>query len=160
LERSVAEAMPITRGVNGWEGLWPLGAYVAHDESKVGTSNRERLRDALKLTQADYATMIARRQEIRDEYQRAAKRYDGFVTLAATGAAPIGLTSTGDPGMNVAASLLGCPALSLPILEDEGLPLGLQLMGGIGRDTDLFHLAATVLRRAFERADLVGQNDA
>ena len=58
--------------------------------------------------------------------------------------------------MNVAASLLGCPALTLPLLQDEGLPLGLQLLGGTDRDAALFEVASWVARDAFGRADLVG----
>ena len=58
--------------------------------------------------------------------------------------------------MNVAASLLGCPALTLPLLQDEGLPLGLQLLGATGRDAALFEVAGCVAVDAFGRADLVG----
>jgi Asp-tRNA(Asn)/Glu-tRNA(Gln) amidotransferase A subunit family amidase len=57
--------------------------------------------------------------------------------------------------MNVAASLLGCPAITLPLLEDEGMPLGLQLMGGVDRDAALFDTAVWVLA-AMQRSDLIG----
>ncbi len=87
---------------------------------------------------------------------RLASRYDAFVTLGACGAAPVGLGSTGNTAMNVAASLLGCPALTLPLLQDEGLPLGLQLLGATDRDAALFEVANWVARDAFGRADLVG----
>jgi Asp-tRNA(Asn)/Glu-tRNA(Gln) amidotransferase A subunit family amidase len=57
--------------------------------------------------------------------------------------------------MNVAASLLGCPAITLPLLSDENMPLGLQLMGGVNRDAALFDTSVWVLT-AFKRCDLVG----
>jgi Asp-tRNA(Asn)/Glu-tRNA(Gln) amidotransferase A subunit family amidase len=57
----------------------------------------------------------------------------------------VGLNSTGDAIFNAPASLLGIPALSLPLLSDEGLPLGLQLMGFAHRDAALFGTAAWVL---------------
>jgi Asp-tRNA(Asn)/Glu-tRNA(Gln) amidotransferase A subunit family amidase len=100
--------------------------------------------------------MIARRATVRATYAKAASRYDAFVALGACGAAPVGLGSTGNTAMNVAASLLGCPALTLPLLQDEGLPLGLQLLGSIDRDAALFDIANWVAREAFGRADLVG----
>ena len=56
----------------------------------------------------------------------------------------------------VAASLLGCPALTLPLLQDEGLPLGLQLLGMTDRDAALFDVANWVASVAFGRTDLVG----
>ena len=42
--------------------------------------------------------------------------HDAAVTLAALGAAPLGLSSTGNAIINVPASLLGTPALALPLL--------------------------------------------
>jgi hypothetical protein len=47
-----------------------------------------------------------------------------FDALSATGAAPVGLNSTGNPVFAAPGSMLGVPALSLPVLHDEGLPLG------------------------------------
>jgi len=45
----------------------------------------------------------------------------------------------------VPGSTLGIPTVSLPVLADEGLPLGLQLMGFAHRDAQLFATAAAVL---------------
>ena len=42
------------------------------------------------------------------------------------------------------ASLLGIPAVSLPVLSTEGLPLGLQIMGFAGGDAGLFATAAAI----------------
>jgi Asp-tRNA(Asn)/Glu-tRNA(Gln) amidotransferase A subunit family amidase len=41
--------------------------------------------------------------------------------------------------------MLGVPTLSLPVLDDGGLPLGLQLLGFAHRDASLFATAASVL---------------
>jgi len=37
------------------------------------------------------------------------------------------------------------PTLSLPVLDDGGLPLGLQLLGFLHRDVALFATAGSVL---------------
>jgi Asp-tRNA(Asn)/Glu-tRNA(Gln) amidotransferase A subunit family amidase len=71
---------------------------------------------------------------------------DACVTLAAPGGAPEGLASTGNPEFAVPASLLGVPAVSLPLLEDDGMPLGLQVIGYFDRDADAFAVAAWVNR--------------
>ncbi|HZP25632.1 MAG TPA: amidase [Dehalococcoidia bacterium] len=56
------------------------------------------------------------------------RRYDLLLSASATGPAPHGLGSTGDTVCNAPWTLLGMPALSLPIgLAGNGLPLGLQL---------------------------------
>ena len=36
------------------------------------------------------------------------------------------------------------PAISLPVLQDEGLPLGLQLTGFLNRDAEALAAAAAV----------------
>jgi Asp-tRNA(Asn)/Glu-tRNA(Gln) amidotransferase A subunit family amidase len=58
------------------------------------------------------------------------QRYDAILTPAATGAAPKGLSSTGDPVFCTLWTLCGMPAISLPLLQAaNGLPLGVQLVG-------------------------------
>jgi Asp-tRNA(Asn)/Glu-tRNA(Gln) amidotransferase A subunit family amidase len=42
----------------------------------------------------------------------------------------------------VHTSYLGIPAISLPLFRDEGLPLGLQVVGFADRDADAFAAAA------------------
>ena len=67
------------------------------------------------------------------------------MTLAAPDAAPVGLASTGDPAFVVPGSMLGVPTISLPVLQDGGLPLGLQLLGFADADAQLFSVAGGVL---------------
>ena len=158
-EKHLTDALPLTQSINAFEGRWPLNTYAALDSSKLSGPALERLKTANAMTQRDYAELLGRRAASRAAYAKAAARYDAFVTLGACGAAPKGLGSTGNTIMNVAASLLGCPAITLPLLADEGMPLGLQLMGGVDRDAALFDTAAWVLT-AFNRSDLVGSLEA
>ena len=65
--------------------------------------------------------------------------------ITAPGAAPVGLGWTGDPVFVVPGSMLGVPAITLPVLHDGGLPLGLQLMGFADLDAMLFSAAGGVL---------------
>ena len=57
-----------------------------------------------------------------------------ILTPAATGPAPSGLESTGDPRMNAPWTALGTPAISIPIPAGKALPLGLQLTAAHGDD--------------------------
>jgi Asp-tRNA(Asn)/Glu-tRNA(Gln) amidotransferase A subunit family amidase len=59
---------------------------------------------------------------------------------AATGAAPRGLSYTGDPRINAPWTGLGTPAVSIP-MPVSGLPLGLQVTANRGRDADVLRAA-------------------
>jgi Asp-tRNA(Asn)/Glu-tRNA(Gln) amidotransferase A subunit family amidase len=155
-EKAIADALPITMAINAWEGRWPLNTYADTDSQKLSAPARERLKTAEAMTQKDYGELIARRAAIRAVYEKAVSGYDAFIMLGACGAAPVGLGATGNTAMNVTASLLGCPALTLPLLSDEGLPLGLQVLAGMNRDAELFETASWLAGSAFGRNDLVG----
>jgi Asp-tRNA(Asn)/Glu-tRNA(Gln) amidotransferase A subunit family amidase len=143
-EATISEANAVTFRIFDWEFRWPLTGYAARNGLSAGM--RRRVESAQQLTLDDYRDALRRRQEIRAEYAKLGLRYDGIVTLAATGAAPIGLSWTGDPTINIPASLLGVPAISLPFLSDENMPLGLQLIGRAQEDAHLLAVAQWLWR--------------
>lgn len=142
-EQALLQATPLTFRIFEWELRWPLGAY-ANRPNGLTEALRRRLATGMTHTLDDYRDALRRREEVRARYHEAAANYDACITLAATGAAPVGLGWTGDPVMNIPASLLGVPALSLPLLQDENLPLGLQLLGRKDEDADLMAVAEWV----------------
>jgi len=138
-ETVIAEAALLTFQIGDWEWRWPLGTYA----KRQGLSDalRGRLASGMAMTRDDYSRALRRREEIRDHYAQVAANFDGFVLLGATGAAPVGLSWTGDPAINIPASLLGAPAITLPLLADTGMPLGLQLIGRTNEDAALMATA-------------------
>ncbi len=144
LEQAIAQCNPESLSINGWESLWPLGTYEARDASKISAMALGRLKDARMMTVDDYRVLLEHRVAARAISEDILKTHDGFVMLGALGAAPVGLNYTGDSTMNVPASYLGGPAITLPLLADEGMPLGLQLIGGMDRDAHLMAIAAWV----------------
>jgi Asp-tRNA(Asn)/Glu-tRNA(Gln) amidotransferase A subunit family amidase len=155
IEGTIADAVVLTTKINTWEGHWPRNTYADLDASKLSAASLNRIQVARTMTQRDYRALLTQRAAMRAAFERAAGQYDLFVTLGACGAAPRGLESTGNPAMNITASALGVPALTLPILSDEGLPLGLQVLSGLGRDAELFAAATWLLSNVFERRDLI-----
>jgi Asp-tRNA(Asn)/Glu-tRNA(Gln) amidotransferase A subunit family amidase len=101
----------------------------------------ERLADLADLVREGLQISVERYDEARryiaECQARVAELYKAtpvILTPAATGPAPLGLTSTGDPGMNAPWTALGTPAISIPMAISSGLPLGLQLTAGHGQD--------------------------
>ena len=69
--------------------------------------------------------------------------YDALIAPPAPAGAPRGIDKTGDPSCCTLASLLGAPAITLPIGLDAGrLPLGMQLVALPGSDDALLAIAA------------------
>jgi Asp-tRNA(Asn)/Glu-tRNA(Gln) amidotransferase A subunit family amidase len=76
------------------------------------------------------------------------QRYDAILTAPALGTAPKGLGSTGDPVLCSVWTLLGMPAITLPLMQGEnGLPLGVQLVGRKGYDARLLRTARWLERK-------------
>jgi len=65
---------------------------------------------------------------------------------AASGPAPLGLSSTGDSRMNAPWSALGTPAISIPMPVGHALPLGLQLTAAHGADARVLQTAVKLER--------------
>ncbi len=144
VEAAIAQARPLSMRINGWESRWPLNTYRERDASKISKVMLTRLAEAEAMTLDDYRNDLAERDKVRALYAELAAECDVCVSLSAPAAAPIGLQSTGDPNCTVHASLLGIPAISLPVLQDEGLPLGLQVTGFVNRDAETFAAAAAI----------------
>ncbi|MGI9384194.1 MAG: amidase [Methyloligellaceae bacterium] len=78
------------------------------------------------------------------------ERYDAIVTPSAPGPAPKGLDATGSPIFNTLWTYTGVPAVNLPILEADGLPLGVQLVGPRREDGRLLRTASWLVRHLAE----------
>jgi Asp-tRNA(Asn)/Glu-tRNA(Gln) amidotransferase A subunit family amidase len=65
-----------------------------------------------------------------------------IVTPATTGQPPRGLESTGSPTFCTIWTLLGMPAVTLPLLTGaDGMPIGVQLVGRFGDDARVLRTA-------------------
>ena len=146
LENAIEGGVNLTGGINSWEFRWPLNTYARDmDSNKLSREAQDRLAFSEAMTHDDYKELINKRSEIRDIYGMLNTDADVFVTLSAPGPAPVGLEWTGDAVFAVPSSILGTPSFSLPVLQVEGLPLGLQVMGFTDEDALTFSAARAIL---------------
>ena len=150
VETALADARSVTDRVNAWESRWPLNTYRDKNASLLSKAMLDRLAQAESMRIEDYRRALAERARLRAIYAKLASFVDAAITLSATGAAPMGLHSTGNPIFAAPGSVLGVPAVSLPVLADEGLPLGLQALGFEQEDAALIGTAAFI-RDSFPR---------
>ncbi|MFT5488529.1 MAG: Asp-tRNA(Asn)/Glu-tRNA(Gln) amidotransferase A subunit family amidase [Paracoccaceae bacterium] len=146
IEDAIADAIKLSMDINAWEGRWPLNTYNRDmDPAGLSESAHGRLKQAVTMSQEMFVDLLAERERVRAVYAGLKGTFDATITLSAPGAAPKGLEWTGDPLFTVHTSLISMPTLSLPVLEDDGLPLGLQVVGFLDEDADLFAVAGGVL---------------
>ncbi len=111
-----------------FEMRWPLLQYRDHDRSKIPPRLLRGLDEGEGLTQERYRAALVKREYVRGLHHELASRADGLVTLSAPGPAPVG-TDQGSAVFNESSSVLGVPAISLPLLAVDGMPVGVQLQG-------------------------------
>lgn len=152
LGKQVEEVQVFVSGNEPWD--WHrtiMEAEMAANLEPLWREGAEKLSEKLRA-------LLERGKETRAlDYQRALRRiaptvegfdelfmqrYDAIITPPALGTAPKGLASTGDPAFCSVWTLLGMPAITLPLMQGEnGLPLGVQLVGRKGYDARLLRTA-------------------
>jgi amidase len=91
---------------------------------------------------ADYLHAMALQRKLRADLTRDLQDFDAVLTLPAFGEAPEGLSYTGDAEYCAPWTLLGVPALSLPVgFGARGLPLGMQITGAYRQDLHMLRVA-------------------
>ena len=145
LETDLVNAMELSHRCNGWETRWFIRTMRERDAAALSRNILERARRYEDMTLTDHRADLKERARVRAVHAELAANCDCCITLASPSHAPEGLGSTGNPEFNVPASLLGVPALSLPVFELNDMPLGLQVIGYFDRDADLFRTAAWLM---------------
>ena len=148
LHDSAAEAVTWHRTI--------MEADLAASFAREFKSGRERLSPSLcaqierglQVSAVDYRHAVERIPSLVAYLDELFAEFDAIVTPATLGTAPGGLEGTGDPLMCTLWTLTGLPAISLPLLSGvNGLPLGVQLVGGKGDDARLLRTARWLVRR-------------
>jgi Asp-tRNA(Asn)/Glu-tRNA(Gln) amidotransferase A subunit family amidase len=105
------------------------------------------VRDGLKISTERYDEATRYVSDSRVRIAEIFKSTPVILTPAATGPAPLGLSTTGDPAMNAPWTALGTPAISIPMPIASGLPLGLQMTADLGQDSRLLRAAIQLQMR-------------
>ncbi|MFO7952230.1 MAG: amidase [Bacillota bacterium] len=109
----------------------------------------ELIEEGINVTEKELEEVRKQRKELREEIEATMwpANLGLWVTPAATGPAPKGLQSTGDPIMNLPWTNTGMPSLTVPSgRSKEGLPLGLQLIAPFMGDELLLSWSSEVAK--------------
>ena len=111
-----------------------------------------RLVEALEIgMNTGYAAYVEAQHDAaraRDAMRSVMAEHDVLITPSAPGEAPVGLDATGDPVFNRLWTMLGVPAVTIPVASGpNGMPIGVQLIGAWDRDRELLAVARMIEAR-------------
>ena len=151
-ERDLVETRAMIDLILTYEGRWPLMMYAQAAPDRVGDRIADRARAGADCSPDDYARALEWADGFRARHQALSAKYDAFVTLNQIAAAPVGIP-VGNVVYGEGCTLLRAPALNLPLLSHEDMPLGVQVMGYYRRDFDLTAVGHWVLHANFRDED-------
>ena len=140
----MADALDIWMTICCYEMRWPLNVYRDRGVHLLGERASGFLARAETMTPDDYHRALDQRDALRARHAALAPVADAVIVPAAPGPAPKGLGFTGSPSFNALSSGLGAPAITLPLMAVDGLPVGVQLIGQVQGDDRLAAHAAWV----------------
>src|SRR5262245_22059358 len=133
--------------IMGYESARALAWEFGEHPEKISTALAQRLQAGWAVTRPAYDAILAKAEGARAVLARALEECDFVLTPSCAGEAPL-FGTTGDSKFNRAWTLLGNPCVNVPIGKSaNGLPLGLQLVGPVGKDMELLAWAGWVNER-------------
>lgn len=142
LPNAFADAPAIRERINLAEMAKCYYRYEQRGKASLSPTIATALAAGNAISARDYLAALDWRDVLHAGLAEIFDRCDAILTLSAPGPAPAGLESTGDSIFNGLWTLCGTPAITLPVFEAEnGLPMGVQLVGRRGDDGRLLRTA-------------------
>ena len=123
---------------------------VEYTKSKHKLSNNiiEAIERGMKYTAVEYNNALSKIDAANIYFKQFFYDYDAILTPSASGEAPKGLKSTGNPIFCTIWTFCGMPCISLPLLKGRnGLPIGVQLVSSLFDDERLFRNASWLTKK-------------
>lgn len=130
-------ALPSLANVIEWQRIVQLAENAAYygplqDKGRdmLSAGLNARLDEGATVPVREYVTALASRENAASVIEEIFEEFDCILTPAAPGPAPLRTEGiTGAPIFNGLWTYLGLPCVTLPLLEVDGLPVGVQLVG-------------------------------
>ena len=121
--------------IQDYENIRTLAFEYERHRDRIDPLLRTQLERASAISADEYDAARRLASRARQLLADAMADYDVILTPSAAGAAARGFTTTGDPMFNRLWTLMGAPCVNVTGLNDEnGMPLGVQIVGRFGRD--------------------------
>jgi Asp-tRNA(Asn)/Glu-tRNA(Gln) amidotransferase A subunit family amidase len=136
--------------IQDYETIRALAFEYERHRDQIDKSLRDHLTTATAISADEYDAARRIASRARQMLADTMADHDVILTPSAPGAAPHGLGSTGNPMFNRLWTLMGPPCVNVAGLSENGLPLGVQIVGRFGRDRAALE-AALFVEQAIKR---------
>ena len=147
LPKDCDNLIPYQHLVQSAENAAWYGAIHDRHGDRLSPAMHDRLDAGKQVTARAYLEAETARDVLYATMAPALHRYAAIICPAAPGPAPLGLQATGNPIFNAMWTYLGVPAVTLPLLEVDGMPVGVQLVGPRRGEARLLRAARQLMER-------------
>jgi Asp-tRNA(Asn)/Glu-tRNA(Gln) amidotransferase A subunit family amidase len=145
LTSGLSNLVAVQKEIQAFETARSLRSEHRLKAHQLSETLRQFLQYGDKISGATHAQNLQTTLDAKRQVADLFRNVDVIVAPSTTGAAPQGLTHTGDPVFCRTWTLLGLPCIHLPFAHtNQGLPMGLQLVGAYGQDHRLLMAAHTI----------------
>ena len=126
-----------------------LANYYENNKSKLHPFTITRFEAGKSVSTNSYIDAIEKAKKMKQTLSEIFLKFDAIITPAAPGQAPRDLMNTGNAIFNGYWTMLGVPAISLPLLEGkDGLPIGIQVITSWNKEAELLDISKIILNQA------------
>ncbi|MDD9991054.1 MAG: amidase [Rhodospirillales bacterium] len=147
------EAAAVHLGIMRREIAHALSPWYERGTADLSDTIRTHIEAGREIDADGYLALLDAADAMRRAFEHAMRPFDAALTPAAPGAAPEGLAFTGSRAQTMLWTMLGVPAVNVPVLTVDGLPLGLQVVGRFGADATTLRAAAWCAGRLQEAGE-------
>jgi len=132
----------VQRIIHQYEFVRHLETTLQEHGEKMSTTLKPIVASGLKISDEQYSEALGVKTLSEEYFEKFFRDYDAVITPGATDEAPLFEEGTGDPVFSSIWTVAGLPSITLPLLVgSKGLPVGVQLIGGIEQDDRLLRTA-------------------
>jgi Asp-tRNA(Asn)/Glu-tRNA(Gln) amidotransferase A subunit family amidase len=146
IDATTARGYAANRLVQKVEMAVHFGSLMERAPQLLSDSLKQQIEEGRRVPGVDYLAAIHARDQLYATVEELLQQHGTILTPAALGPAPKGVEATGNPVFCGFWTYLGVPAVTLPLLEVDGLPMGVQLIGARRDDGRLLRTARWLAR--------------
>jgi Asp-tRNA(Asn)/Glu-tRNA(Gln) amidotransferase A subunit family amidase len=147
LDNTTERGLAAARTVQNVEMAANYGPLLDRAPELFSKGLADRIEAGRRVRGAEYVVALNAREQFYANALEIFTDYGTILTPAALGPAPKDLGTTGNPVFCGFWTYLGVPAVTLPLLEADGLPIGVQLVGARREDGRLLRNARWLVER-------------